>query len=399
MAAYLGRLFTFTAILYTMRFLGFLLVALTTLISCTSSSSESENTKSRVQGFANNVESELKDGHLVVLDKHFDKATFVNRVTNDSYWDEQLEILGSNTYKSNYRDQLLREISLAKMFLSGIDGKNYFAYDLAKIYNIENRWHAVFRMYANEAINYHDFLLRIDSNKIWIEDVYIIAVGRQLSKIMQEIYIAGIPSANGDQRWEDHQLLVRVKNHLSKQNFSLALATFDSLSAEMKSQKSIRLFKLQISANVPGEDYIRQIEAYERSYPDDAGTLLLQLDKNFMIGNYPKVITDLNRLEKMYGEDPVIHYLKGNAYYGLDSCSEATRQYAQATQTKKDWQAPWQNRIECLVKNSQYDEAVGLLDTMVARFDYTPIYSKYLLSNYPNFLNSSAYKNWATQFE
>jgi hypothetical protein len=153
------------------------------------------------------------------------------------------------------------------LFLSGIDGRKFFAYDLAKIYRIQDRWHAVFRMYANDALNYHDMLLRVDSNKVWIEDVYIMAVGRQLSDIMHESYVAGIPSAQSNQRNRDNLLLMRSKFLLDNERYNESLATFDSISSDYKKQKALRLYRLQIGANIPIKPTSANWSVLKKTFP------------------------------------------------------------------------------------------------------------------------------------
>jgi len=378
-----------------MRHIIFIFFAFILISACQSSDEAQSTDQEKVEAFANTIVTGLKENHPAVLDLHLDKAAFVQRVVSDKYWDEQLSILGNDMYKTNYQAQLQQEMSLARMFLSGINPKQYFAYDLSKIYQIDGRWHAVFRMYANEALNYHDYLLRIDSSKVWVEDVYIMTIGRQLSKVMQDVYIAGIPSTNNTSHYRDFQFVGKAKRWMAQGDYQRALATFDSLSYDYQKQKSMRLFWLQISANIPNEDYVRAIEAFEKNYQDDAGTLLLQLDKNFMFGNYPEVLRGLDRLEKMYGPDPIIDFYKGNAHYGLGDCETAAKNFIIASAQKTDWPAPWQNRMECWIRYDNYQEAIHLLDTLAARFDYTPTYCKYVLSDYPNFLNSSTFRKWS----
>ncbi len=324
----------------------------------------------------------------------FDKGEFVHRVVDDNYWDEQLEQLNARNYKREFSEQLMRELSLAGLFLSGIDGQKFFTYDLMKTYRIENRWHAVFRMYANDALNYHDMLLRVDSNKIWIEDVYIMAVGRQLSQIMKDSYVAGIPSANNQKRKRDNLLLLRSKILLEQENYPDALATFDSISTDYKAQKALRLYRLQISANIPNEAYVRELERYEKDYPEDAGTLLLRIDKNFLYGNYPEVINSLDKLQEFYGPDPVVDYLHGNALNGLDKCEEAKPFYQNALDAKPQWQDPFFSWVSCALKTRDYTTAIELIDKYKDQFDLTPVYLKYLFDVYPNFFLSKAYKNW-----
>ena len=380
-----------------MKFLAYIALLLF-LAGCAEPKANPEDLRPQVEVFADRIETDLANGKIAVLDMHFDKGVFVDRVVNDPYWDEQLKLADEEGYKQNYRNNLLRNLSLAGLFLSGIDGNKYFSYDLSKIYRIDNRWHAVFRMYANEALNYHDMLLRVDSNKVWIEDVYIMAVGRQLSKIMQEGYVAGIPSAYSAQRQRDNLLLMHSKVLLDQEQYQRALATFDSISPDYKKQKSLRLFRLQIGANIPNDAYVRDLERYEEDYPDDAGTLLFQIDKNFLYGNYPEVIKSLGRLQKMYGEDPVVDYLHANALNALGQCDNASPYYQQALNAKPDWQEPFLNWVDCYIKQRQYKSAVAILKSYQDPFDLTPTYVKYLFDKDPNFFLSPGYVEWESQF-
>jgi hypothetical protein len=380
-----------------MRSLLFFLTILV-LFNCSTPENNPEDFREQVEAFADRIETDLANGKIGVLDIHFDKGVFVNRVINDAYWDEQLKLAGEEAYKADYKSNLMRSLSLAGLFLSGIDGSKYFSYDLSKIYRIEGRWHAIFRMYANEALNYHDMLLRVDSNKVWIEDVYIMAVGRQLSNIMQDGYISGIPSAYSAQRQRDNLLLYRSKMLMDQEQYPLALATFDSISVDYKKQKSLRLFRLQIGANIPNEAYVRDLERFEKDYPDDAGTLLFQIDKNFLYGNYPEVIKSLGKLQKIYGEDPVVDYLHANALNALGQCDNATPLYKQALDAKPDWQEPFFNWVECYIKSRDYKRAVALITEYTEAFSLTPTYVTYMFDKDPNLFLSGAYKTWASKF-
>jgi len=367
-------------------------------IGCKPKTHPAEALRPQVEEFADRIETDLANGRIGVLDMHFDKAVFVSRVVDDQGWDNFLADNNLLTYKEEYKTNLTQTLTLGGLFLSGIDGSKYFAYDLAKIYRIDDRWHAVFRMYANDAINYHDLLLRIDEKKVWIEDVYIMAVGRELSKIMQESYIAGIPGQDSDTRKQDNLLLMRAKNLLDMEFYEDALATFDSISQTSKDQKALRLFKLQIRANIPNEAYVRELEIFEKDYPSDAGTVLLQIDKNFLYGNYPEVLKSLVQLEKLYGNDPVVDYLHANALNLLGKCAEASPYYETAVNTKPDWQEPFLNWVECRVKSRDYAGATELLTRYQAQYELTPVYVKYLFDKDPNFFLSKSYAAWEASF-
>jgi hypothetical protein len=377
----------------------YLILSLTliSLISCQQTPESPEALRPRVESFAQRIETDLAESKVGVLDMHFDKGVFVNRVVNNDYWDDQLKLLKAEDYKQNYREQLMRELTLAGLFLSGIDNRKFFAYDLAKIYRIQDRWHAVFRMYANDALNYHDMLLRVDSNKVWIEDVYIIAVGKQLSTIMHESYVAGIPSANGNTRKRDNLLLMRSKMLMDQEQYPEALATFDSISNDYKQQKALRLYRLQIGANIPNEAYVRDLERFEKDFPDDAGTLLLQIDKNFLYGNYPEVLKSIKRLEEVYGEDPVVDYLHANALNGLGKCKEAYPLYERVTSEKPRWREPFFNWVSCALKQRDFLTAVELIRKYEVQYDLTPVFIKYMFNDYPNLFLNKAYKEWEAE--
>lgn len=373
----------------------FLPILFFALYACTEKpKADPDALRPQVEAFAHKVSEEMNEGRIAALDKHFDKKVFVDKVTTDRYWDEYLKEIGDTMYKYEFRNRLLREMTLAGMFLSGIDGKQFFTYDVAKVYRLEDRWHAIFRIFANDAINYHDCLLRVDTNKVWIEDIYVMTVGAQLSQIMQEPYIAGINAKPNDALFVDHAYLRKAKLLAQQGDFNEAIAVFDSISASFKASKSLRLFRLQISANIPNEDYVRQLEAYEKDFPKDAGTLLLRLDKNFLYGNFPAVLEDIALLEKMYNPDPILSYYCGNAQFGLDNCQEAGVAYKTTLNAKPTWEEPFVNWLRCLVRNNQYQKSINLIENYQEAFGLTPTYVKYMVSDYPNFANSSTFRAW-----
>lgn len=364
------------------------------LPSCNEPALKKDVQRQQVEAFSDKIEAGFAAGKVGVLDLHFDRQAFVDRVTNDVYWDERLTDIGNTSYKAEYRQQLIQEMTLAGMFLAGIDGKSYFTYDAVKQYQIDGKWHAVFRMYANDAINYHDMILRVDTNKVWIEDVYVITVGSRLSEIMKESYISGIPSANSAQRQQDQQKLVNCRIWLNSKEYERALAAFDSISSDYGSQKSMRLFRLQILANMANQEYVRELERFETDFPNEAGTVLMQMDKNFLYGNYPEAIENINKLRSMFGEDPVLDYYHANALNLLGKCDEAAPKYRSVLAIKTDWELPLVNWLNCLIKAGQNEEAVNLIRTYQSNFSFTPTYVKYLFNEQPGFLNSSAFNAW-----
>lgn len=182
---------------------------------------------------------------------------------------------------------------------------------------------------------------------------------------------------------------------MQRQNYAAALATFDSLAAPFKEQKNMRLFRLQIEANLPSENYIREIERYEKDYPNDAGTLLLQLDKNFMSGNYPDMLLGLNRLEKMYGPDPVVDFMRGNALNLSGRCDSAAVHYKIALAAKPTWADALNNWVDCLLKAKKYAQAIALIEKHAEAQQITPSYMRYHFRKFPEFLTSEEFKAWA----
>lgn len=367
------------------------------LASCNEPALKQDVQQKQVEAFSDKIEAGFAAGKVGVLDLHFDRQAFVDRVTNDVYWDQRLEDIGNTSYKAEYRQQLMQEMTLAGMFLAGIDGTSYFTYDAVKQYQIDGKWHAVFRMFANDAINYHDMILRVDTNKVWIEDVYVITVGSRLSEIMKESYISGIPSANSVQRQSDQQKLVNCRVWMNSQAYEKALAAFDSISSDYSSQKSMRLFRLQILANIANQEYVRELERFETDFPNEAGTVLMQMDKNFLYGNYPEAIENINKLRSMFGEDPVLDYYHANALNLLGKCDEAAPKYRLVLATKTDWELPLVNWMNCLIKAGKNEEAVNLIRTYQSDFSFTPTYVKYLFNKQPGFLNSSAFNAWENE--
>ncbi len=378
------------------NFSQFLLIAAAFLhVACQQEFTDADQEKAQIETFVQKIEHSLDSSRTVVLDLHFDKATFAHRVVEVPELNRQLAAIRNVDYKPNYCQQLVQNTSLSAMFLSGINPKQFFAYNLVRTYQIEGRWHAIFRLYANEALNYHDFLLRVDSAKVWIEDLYITSVGQQLSEVVRAFYIAGIPIAQNDVLQKDQQWLVLAKQLMQRQQFEDALATFDSLSPTFQQKKSVRFFKLQVSANIPNENYIREIERYEKDFPNDVGTQLLQLDKNFMSGNYPAMLAGLNKLEKMYGQDPVVDFMRGNALNLGGHCDSAAYHYKIALAAKPKWADALNNWVDCLLKAKKYNQAIVLLKRHASAQQITPSYVRYHFRKFPAFLASEAYRQWA----
>lgn len=98
-----------------MRSLLFFLTILV-LFSCSTSENNPEDFREQVEAFADRIETDLANGKIGVLDIHFDKGVFVNRVINDAYWDEQLKLAGEEAYKADYKSNLMRSLSLAGLF-------------------------------------------------------------------------------------------------------------------------------------------------------------------------------------------------------------------------------------------------------------------------------------------
>jgi hypothetical protein len=97
----------------------FLSLTLLSLLACQQTPKSPETLRPQVESFADKIQNGLAEGKVGVLDMHFDKGVFVDRVVDDRYWDEQLKLLKAEDYKQNYRQQLLRELSLAGLVFIG----------------------------------------------------------------------------------------------------------------------------------------------------------------------------------------------------------------------------------------------------------------------------------------
>ncbi|HMR91341.1 MAG TPA: tetratricopeptide repeat protein [Chitinophagaceae bacterium] len=206
-------------------------------------------------------------------------------------------------------------VNMGNQIIRGLGDKG--TYQLVKHYEKDKVQHLVYRLYADDGLNYHDFELSKEKGKTYIADMYIYLAGQSFSSLLADMASAFIQE-NGK---EDREMIAaaetlkRVKLKMQQGDFAGARKVFDTeIPEQAAKEKMFRLMSIQISSELNEEKYVKELTDYQQAFPDDPNSYLLLIDLHFLQKEYDKALTSINMLDKLIDKDPFLDYYRALVY-------------------------------------------------------------------------------------
>jgi hypothetical protein len=279
---------------------------------------------------------------------------------------------------------------------------NEGSFKFIRAYTKEDGAWMIFRVITSNGINYHDYKVDIIDGNYKITDGYFYLSGERLSETLQLIYERNaatyLQHFYADREWmmalND---LDKIKLEFSKSHFKKAYKLWQKIPDAYRKTKAFQYTGINIAAFLDQEVYMQVYQEYMANYPPGPAKYLIPLDGLVLHGNYELALQCLDSLDDILLADPLLDYFRAKIYYLTDNFEKSELYLAHVINSIPDFEMAYISLLNIYLNQKKFEQATGLLDQITLTFN---TYKKDLypfLTDYPDYLNSSAYKNWIEQ--
>lgn len=280
------------------------------------------------------------------------------------------------------------------------------SYRQLQVHEVDGHKRVLLRLLAPQSgVNYHDVVLnKTDDGKIRAVDVHVVLTGEMLSETMKRILIPLAARQNPSllerltpreksvsARMKD---ILRMMDSVSRNSFADALATFDRLPTDVKTEKFVLLLRLR-AAREPGYEniYNQAIEDFRLHHADDPCIALLSIDYHLTRNEFDRALKSIEEVDKAVGSDPYLNVLRAIAADGQKDPDEARRLLAASIESDPGIRQAWVGLISLDLRRKAFPEVLRSLKEMDRLFQpkWTDVATN---EAYAEFAKSPQYGEW-----
>ncbi len=327
---------------------------------------------------------------------------------NADWFDRQFDWSGhegaSGYSDDNYR-QLIEALQLGNDIANNIHA-NDGLFNYIRHYQDNNGHHLLFRLYSGHGLNYYDF--EIDSNTHKITDAYIFLTGEKLSETIARMALmdaltdsleqSGHLSGEAAAYRQAYQRIHEINALTQSEEFSEALALYDSIHPEIRKEKPFQITHLMLSARVEGS-LEPAVKTYLDLYPADPSAYLIMMDIYYNREQFADALNMVEELDRLIGGDPLLYLYRGEFNLNMANPELALSHFKTLHKAYPHFESGNWALVMAYLSRGASAEALSLLKDMQKRFQLLPEDIFMMLVDYPEFLESAMYQNWLDQLQ
>ena len=260
----------------------------------------------------------------------------------------------------------------------------------------------IFRMESDSGINYFEFMLIEEDNKVKIGDYYIYITGQYFTETMAIIY-KNFEGQKNAAKINNQALMMRnIQQLMQQKKFNEALTLYNKFPDSLKKLKVMKAIKMNIAMNLDEKLYVETIEDLMKNFGDtDRGYIMLvQVDFWFLKKKYDKVLECVNGLDKHLKGDPYLEMFRMNCYFlkkDFDKSLKAAKKFADSFEAGSEvYTLPFQLAIE-LKDHKKAAEGLKFMysgDFFIEGIEKEPEYNEFVASKeYKKFKKNNKHPN------
>lgn len=286
--------------------------------------------------------------------------------------------------------------AIGKRIHNDIESGSY--YDFINYYedNDDGSLHLIFRIFSEETgINYHDYSLRYQNNKLQIEDIYIYLTGESYLTTLIQIHQATNSKATNSKKPKTDALKINSFFKLYQNgNYKYAYLMLNSVKDREKLSRGLLILKAQVALKYSEDSYIETMEYLLKKYPNDPSIALMSVDYYYTKKDFNAVFKALDILEETTGDD-FLNYNRGNFAFELEEYDLALEYFQKVV---KEYATFITGKLALLItydKLEQYEVCIPLLDDLINTNGITKNdLDAYVSTELISLSKSAPYKKW-----
>ncbi len=370
------------------------------LLLSMSLSIQAQNAKKKKQltDLAEGIVLAIEENNEDFLDKAFDLEAFADRIIIKGS-SAQIQDFNAGFIKSLEKHSLLNRLLLQVVVNSGAH------YDLVRAYFDEKEPHLIFRLFGDEGINYHDYLIRKIKGEYKVIDIYVYLTGEYLSDTYKRIYLmggkeyfdsaqtAGMPELT----MEDLTKLGTIRELYKQGEYKAADEVMQSVKEEVRNEKIFRLMDVQVKSNLDDNVYIKVMQDYRDAFPDDPSIDLISIDLFVYSENYQAAHQAVDNVNDRVGGDTFLDFYRGYVYYAAGDHAKAETALLKFTDNYPAFDDGPFYLLAIYIESERFEKAISVFQDLINDYGFT---REDLISfaeeetDYVPLVNSEAYKTW-----
>ena len=250
------------------------------------------------------------------------------------------------------------------------------------------------RLLQDGALNYYELELDKRAGKVLVADLSMYTAGERMSDLLGTM-LDLVAESRGELKAAE---MKRVTEHANAGEWQQAYDGFKKLPEAFRKSKPLRLFEIQITAELGDEHYLAAMEDYAKAFPGDPSLSLVQIDRAVLRKQYDDLLRYVDDLDRRVGGDPYLDVLRADAYRGQGKAAEALDTAARAAKLAPDLVAAWWSLLTQQAASERYADAIPTLEILRDRFQQDVSADAIGIDErFGGLVASSEYKAWAAR--
>lgn len=355
-----------------MKYIKYLALALV-IFATACKEAEKPVTKEQAAQFADALSKSVAKKDIAYVNDAFDVNMLVARI-KESVPNKPAD------YWRDLKEGISKKLDFGEKIIVALGDKG--RYNLVKQYEKDGKQHLLFRLYANYAINYHDFELANKGGKPKIADVYIYAVGDYFSATMGNIFTE-MTNASNDVSMNKLERLSKLNTYMQEGKYQKAKALIDDLPVAVQSIKAIQLHNIKICSQISDSLHKDAVDKFQRDFPGDPSLDLILVDAYFIQKKYREALECVERLDKRINTDPMLDYYRGLLYNLQGKVAEAQQTLERLYKNLPDFSPGAIELTTYYMDNNEYEKAASIINKTKQNRDYDEAHVQNLCLLYP----------------
>lgn len=356
--------------------------------------------KKDYENFASEIENYINKGNADFFNEHFKIEPIIKDITS--------RIKGPQDYEKGFTEGVKTSIDAGKEIVSSLGKKGH--YKLLKINILSNKVTALFRLVAEDGINYHEVELASDNDiDIFIKDFCIYRGGMPFSETLEKLYLSSLLDVKKEVSFAENtareQLFLENLPKISEINelsqisgYKDAVEAIAALPLELQNDRMVQIMNLNLSYNVGEKTFAKAENQFRKAFDNDKILDFMMLDFAFLANDKNNILSRVDKLNRSLGNDPYLHTIKAEIYKSFEKKALVENLLEKAIDEEPNTEMLYWKYGRFLLDEKRHAEAVELFSFMQKKFDSDP--STVLAeAKYNDFWSSEEYRAWENSTE